>query len=204
MALDGLVEGERQSVVHQLWPRAHAPQRRSSHHVPGARAAVLDDPVTRPDVVQQEVTERAYSLVAESRRNYERALVDHRARRGGDYRWSVTDVTPYCIEQISASSDGGGDRTAPRRPGGSHEIGERLHVIAVVLRVRRVPVEGRNRSTQGVVLNPSTVAVKGIGDPHFVQVSVTRERLQTGVLVLPTEAGAAQLVTSLDHRNLDE
>src|SRR5262249_38710603 len=29
-------------------------------------------------------------------------------------------------------------------------------------------------------------------------------RLQTGVLILPTEAGAPQRVASLDHRNLDE
>src|SRR5262247_4748003 len=87
-----IVDSARQPVVHQLGARAEAPQRRSSHHVPRSRAAVLDDPVARPDVVQQEVAERADSLVAESRRDGERALVDHRAWREGDYRGRVTEV----------------------------------------------------------------------------------------------------------------
>src|SRR5262245_66554653 len=95
VALDRIVEGERQPVVHQLRTRADAPQRRSSQHVPCACAAVLDDPVARPDVVQQEVAERADGLIAQSRRDNERALVDHRARRSGVYRGRMTDRAPY-------------------------------------------------------------------------------------------------------------
>src|SRR5262249_37306754 len=95
VTLDCIVDSTRQPVVHQLWARAEAPQRRSSHHVPRAFAAILGDPVARPDVVQQEVAERADSLVAESRRDGERATVDHRARSGGDYRWRVTDRARY-------------------------------------------------------------------------------------------------------------
>src|SRR5262245_38500444 len=74
--LDCIVDSARPPVVHQLGMRAEAPQRRSSQHGPRSRAAVLYDPVTRPDVVQQEVAERADSLVAESRRDNERAAVD--------------------------------------------------------------------------------------------------------------------------------
>ena len=89
-----IVDSTRQPVMHQLGARAEAPQRRSSHHVPRACAAVLDDPVARPDVVQQEVAERADSLVAESRRDGERALVDNGPRRGGGDGRSVTDRAP--------------------------------------------------------------------------------------------------------------
>src|SRR5215510_1077578 len=95
VTLDRIVDSSRQSVMYQLGTRAEAPQRRSSHHVPRACAAVLDDPVACPDVVQQEVAERADSLVAESRRDGERATVDHRARSGGDYRWRVTKIARY-------------------------------------------------------------------------------------------------------------
>src|SRR5262245_21730904 len=98
VALYRIVDSTRQPVVHQLGARAEAPQRRSSHHVPRACPAVLDNPVARPDVVQQEVAERADSLVAESRRDGERALVDHRTRSGGDYRWRVTDRAGYYPE----------------------------------------------------------------------------------------------------------
>ena len=94
MALDRFVEGERQPVVHQLGASADTPQRGRSHHVPRARAAVLDDPIARPDVMQHEVTERADSLVAESRRDGERALVDNGPRRGGGDGRSVTDRAP--------------------------------------------------------------------------------------------------------------
>src|SRR5262249_52437886 len=116
---------------------------------------------------------------------------------------SVTERARPLRKQSLSASDGGGDGTASRRSGGSHEIGEGLHIIAIVLRVSD-RIEGGDRSAQGVVLNTSTIAIKGIGDPHFVEVGVTRERLQTGVLVLPTEAGAAQRVAGLDHRNLNE
>src|SRR5262245_12764954 len=90
-----IVDSTRQPVVHQLGTRAEAPQRRSSHHVPRACAAVLDNPVASPDVVQQEVAERADSLVAESRRDGERATVDHRAWSGGDNRRRVTEIACY-------------------------------------------------------------------------------------------------------------
>src|SRR5215510_16185509 len=95
VTLDRIIDSARQPVVHQLGARAEAPQRGSSHHVPRSRAAVLDDTVARPDVVQQEVAERADSLVAESRRDGERATVDHRARSGGDNRRRVTEIACY-------------------------------------------------------------------------------------------------------------
>src|SRR5262245_1768861 len=63
VALNCLVEGERQPVVHQHRASAHTPQRRCSQHVPGGLAAVLDDPVTGPDIVQHEITERVDDLV---------------------------------------------------------------------------------------------------------------------------------------------
>src|SRR5215510_5524783 len=209
MALDRIVEGERQPVVHQLGTRADAPQRRSSQHVPCACAAVLDDPIARSDVVQQEVAEWTDVLIAESRRDNERAQVDRRARSDSVERDRVTDRALYLHKQSLAASGGGADGTAARRPGLSHELGEGLHVIAVVFRIGDV-VEGGDRTTQGVVLTPSVGSqasagvIKDIGDPHLVEVGVAGEGEQAGVLVLPPEAGGAKGSVGLDHRNLDE
>src|SRR6266498_2329683 len=113
VALDRIVEAERQSVMHQLGPRTDAPERSSSHHVPGASAAVLDDAVARPDVVQQEVAERSDYLVADGRRDGERAPVNHGARRDGGKLGRVTDRASYLHEQSRAGIEGG-DRSAQR------------------------------------------------------------------------------------------
>src|SRR5262245_25134880 len=204
VALDCIVEGERQSVVHQLGPRADAPERRSSYHVPRCRAAVLDDPVASPDVVQQEVTERADYLAAEGRRDDERATVNNGACRDGGKLGGVTDRARPLREQSLATSDSGGDRAAARRPGLSHELGESLHVIAVIFRVScRRPIECGGRSAQRVVLHQSIAAVEGIGDPHLVEVSVAGEGLQAGVLSLPPEATGSRQSAGLGHPNLD-
>src|SRR5262245_13245033 len=206
VALDRIVEGGRQPVVHQLGTRADAPERRSAQHVPRACSAVLDDPVARPDVVQQEVAEQADVLIAQSRRDSERALVDHRAWRGGVERGRVTDRAPYRPKQSLAASGGGGDWAAARRPGLSHESCERFHVIAIVLRIGD-SIKSCDRSTQGVVLTMSVGSqgsagvIKGIGDPHLVEVSVAGEGEQAGVLVLPPEAAGAKGSVGLDHRN---
>ena len=52
-------------------------------------AAVLDDAVTRPDVVQQEVGERVDDLVAQRVGDPERAAVDQGPRSRGDDRRRV-------------------------------------------------------------------------------------------------------------------
>src|SRR5262245_57217570 len=135
VALDRIVEAERQSVMHQLGPCTDAPERRSSHHVPGASAAVLDNAVASSDVVQQEVAERANCPVAKGRRDDERAPVNRRARGNGGERGRVTDRAGYLREQSRAACDGGGDRAAARYPGLSHELGERLHVLALIFRI---------------------------------------------------------------------
>src|SRR5262245_3066481 len=202
VALDCIVEGERQSVVHQLGPRADAPERRSSHHVPRCRAAVLDDPVASPDVVQQEVAERADYLAAEGRRDDELATVNNGARRDGVKLGRVTDRARPLREQSLATSDSGGDRAAARRPGLSHELGESLHVIAVVFRIYG-GIEGGDRSAQRVVLHQSIAAVEGIGDPHLVEVSVAGEGDQAGVLGLPPEATGSRQSAGLGHPNID-
>ena len=50
--------------MHQSVARAHAPQRRGAHLQPRRLPAVLDYPVYRPHVVQQEVAERLNNFVA--------------------------------------------------------------------------------------------------------------------------------------------
>src|SRR5262245_18916437 len=90
-----IVDSTRQPVMHQLGAHAETPQQKSSHHVPRACAAVLDDPVARPDVMQQKVAEQTDSLVAKSRRDSERTTVDHRARSSNDNRRRVTEIACY-------------------------------------------------------------------------------------------------------------
>ena len=96
----------------------------------------------------------------------------------------VADGATHGVEGGGAGHRRGGrgqDQVAGRGLGGAHEVGEDLHVGAVVLgighqvfdhhAVHRV-VDGEQRG----------------GDAHLVQVGIGRERHQAGVLVLPTEA----------------
>src|SRR4030095_9318324 len=202
VALDRIVEAERQSVMHQLGPCADAPERGSSHHVPGAGAAVLDDAVTRPDVVQQEVTERADYLAAEGSRDGERAPINHGARSDGGKLRRVTDRARYLREQSLAVIDLGGDRAAARRPELSHELGESPYIITFVFRIGD-GIEGGDRSAHRAVLHPSGAVVERIGEPHLVEVSVAGEGLQAGVLVLYPEATGSRQSVGLGHPNID-
>src|SRR5207245_6368724 len=57
VAEDRLVAAEALAIVHQAVPRAQAPERRRPDLVARRLPAVLDDPVTGADVVQQEIAE---------------------------------------------------------------------------------------------------------------------------------------------------
>src|SRR5215475_3441567 len=63
--------------------RARTPQSGGVRTMFLVAAPVLDDPVASPDVVQQEVTERADYLAAEGRRDDELATVNNCPRRDG-------------------------------------------------------------------------------------------------------------------------
>jgi hypothetical protein len=131
------------------------------------------------------------------------ALVDRRARSGGVYRRRVAERAPYLRKQSLAASDGGGDRATARRPELPNELGESLHVSAIVFRVSD-RIEGGDRSTKGVILRISPAAVEDVGDAHLVEVGVAGEGYQTGVLILKPEATGANGSAGLDHRNLDD
>src|SRR5713101_6097819 len=200
VAQDGLVAGERLAVVHQPIAAAHAPQRRRAHPVARGLPAVLDDPVPRAHVVEEEVAERVNRLVAQGGRHRERALVDDRAhRRGGDVA-DVADVAADGVEELAPRlgvGSGGEGRVARRHAGGTHELGElvdiALHVLGVLHAVAHHPAVGRVVRRQ-----------ESIRDALLVEVSVGGEGQQAGLLVLPPESAATDAISSLEHRHLDE
>src|SRR5262245_8050085 len=64
VARDRVLEAEAETVVHEPAPGPQAPERGGADPVARGGAAVLHDPVTGADVVQQEVAERMDDLVA--------------------------------------------------------------------------------------------------------------------------------------------
>src|SRR2546427_5368922 len=133
---DRLVAAEAQAIVHQPNPGTHAPQRSRPDLVAGGRPAVLDDPVTGADVVQQEIAERVDRLAAEGDRHGEGALVDHGSRRRGCDGPYVAGVAADQGEQLVAAPGarrGGEDFVPWRSLGGPHEPGEGLHVLPIVI-----------------------------------------------------------------------
>ena len=76
VAQNRLVAIQSFAIVHYSVTRAATPERSRSQLVPGRLAAVLDDAITRSDIVKQEVAERVNDLVAESCRNDECSAVD--------------------------------------------------------------------------------------------------------------------------------
>ena len=76
VALDCVPHRVAFEIVHEPCARSQAPQRGSAELIPRARATILDDPVSGPDVVEQEVGERVDDLVPERSRHRERSTVD--------------------------------------------------------------------------------------------------------------------------------
>src|SRR5947209_2481229 len=110
VAHDGLHEGQSRAVVQQAVARPHAPQRRGAYLRPRRLPAVLDYPVARPHVVQQEVAERLDDLVAERCGDAERPAVDDRAGRGCHHLRDVADAateghTGHVVEEGLAGVD---------------------------------------------------------------------------------------------------
>src|SRR5262245_3472391 len=114
VALNGLVEGEREAVVHQLGTCPDTPERRRPDHVARGLAPVLNDPIARSDIVQEEIAEWADNLVAESGRNPHGAPIDEGACRSSSDRRSVTDRTCCLLKQSLTTKGGCGDRPTGR------------------------------------------------------------------------------------------
>src|SRR5262249_10849205 len=97
-----LIPGQRLPVMHQTISRPHPPKRSRTHEIGGPLPAVLDDPVTGADVVQQEVSKRMDYLVAQRGRDGESSAIDHgsgcRGRDAGD----VTDCAADGVEDVLA------------------------------------------------------------------------------------------------------
>lgn len=69
-------EGQRFAVMHEPRPGAHAPERRSPQFGARGLTTVLDYPVARADVMQQEVAEWSNNLEAKIIRHVELSAVD--------------------------------------------------------------------------------------------------------------------------------
>src|SRR6476469_8092489 len=117
--------------MHQPALRPHSPQRRSSHFVGSVRRSVLNNAVTGPDVVQQEIAVRVNHFAAESRWHRERTAIDGcSCRRRGD----GADMAYIAADGMEQAGSGNGVWAAcqtlipRRRLAGTHESGEMINV----------------------------------------------------------------------------
>src|SRR5216684_2466102 len=186
--LNGVIEGGAAAVVQQLSPSTHSPKWRRAHFVCGFLAAGLNNAVTGPDVVQQEIAVRMDDLVAQRSGYDERSRSQSRACwRGGDRR-NVAEIAADAMEETGTSHTvrrSGKGGVAGWCFGGAYESRETIDVLQA-LGIRGVIVGIGNH-----VANPGHVHIVGrqtIADAHLVQIGVAGKGEKRGVLVLPSEA----------------
>ena len=202
MPQDGIVAGERATVVEQAVARADSPQRRRAHFVGTSLSAILDDAVSGAHIVQQEVTVRMDDLISQCRGYGERSAIDDRAGRSGHDPRDVADVAADLAEELLTglrSRRGRQSSVARRRFASTHEASKRVDVVVRVFRISN----GIERS-HGISHGSTFLREQAVGDALFVQVGVGSERQQAGVLVLPAEASATVAPWRLQHGNLNE
>src|SRR6266850_209726 len=156
--LNGVKEGGAAAVVQQLRAGTHSPKWRRAHFVCGFLAAGLNNAVTGPDVVEQEIAVRMDDLVAQRTGHDERSRSHSRACwRGGDRR-NVAEIAADAVEEACTSytvrrSGKGG--VAGRCFRGAHESRETIDVLQA-LGIRGVIVGIGNH-----VANPGHVRIVG-------------------------------------------
>src|SRR5215470_569092 len=102
MSKNRVVASQRLSVMHQPVASAHAPQRRGPHPVLRSGAAILHDAVSRPHVVEQEVSEWVNVLVTQGRWHGECSAIDHSSHRSCSDRGHVTDGAADGVKYVLA------------------------------------------------------------------------------------------------------
>ncbi len=114
----------------------------------------------------------------------------------------MANVTADIVEQARAryAVRRSGKRCVARRPFcGAHETSEMIDVIKA-LRVGRIVIGIRNHVAE--TSDVHVVGRKAIADAHLVQVSITRERKQGGVLIFPSKAAHGERSISFQDRNM--
>src|SRR5947209_8578040 len=77
-----IVSGKRKQIMHQPVTRPAAPKRRGAHEVSCSLSTVLDNPISRSHVMQQEVAVGMDDLAPQSCRHGEGAAIDDGTCRG--------------------------------------------------------------------------------------------------------------------------
>lgn len=152
--------------------------------------------VTRPDIVQQEVTERVEGFVSYHRCDRECATIDlcPGGRRG--QRSNVADGATDFVEQVGPSFRGGRFRQRQvlrrrlRRP---DEAGEAVYIGESVWPGLVIWLG------HGVTKFGHLVGEQLRGNTYLIQVGVTRERQKARMLIFPTESANAGLPPALQQ-----
>src|SRR5215471_765980 len=172
MAQDRVVARERFSVMHEPVACSNSPQRWSPHRVLRCLAAILDNSITSPYVVQQEVSEGVDDFVAESGRHCECSAVYRRARGRGCNGRDVADRAADRIEYLrtlpGVVSRGEG-RVSRRRLGSPHETSE-LVDVGEAIRSRLVLRIGCYLANRREIRR-----IEGIRYSHFIDISIACE-----------------------------
>src|SRR5262249_6274245 len=191
-----VIPGQRLSVVHQSIPRPHSPQRRRPHEIGRTLPPVLNDAVSSPYVVQQEIPKRMDYLVAQRRRHRERTAVYHRTCGRCSDAGDVTDCAADGVENIPAGLgiSGRGKGVVPRgRFRCSHKPSEYIYVVVNILGIGSYLANGREVSWP-----------EAIRDPLLVEVSIAGEGEQARHLILPPKATYPTVSSGFENRDLND
>src|ERR1700731_4722222 len=140
-------------------------------------------------------------LAAKCRRHCELATVDHGPSRSGSDGGGVTDGAADLVEQVVS-----GDSVRRRRQSGvawrslgsAHEAGKVVDIFKTVWTERIFGIGGGLADCGGIRW------LQAAGYALLVDISVSSEGEQAGLLVLPAEASATHRSVGFRHRHLDE
>ena len=179
MPLDRFGDRGRAAIVQQRAAQPKAPQSRGANLLPLCRG--LDDPITGPDVVQQQIGEEGHGPPIEQRVGG-RAGRQCRHVTGGTTDCREEAFTVTCVLVRMAARDRREEPherlevidAAPSRRALTHVLGLGQRIAAPHLILR----DGEDRFAREHVVR----------DPHFIPIRIRAERQQRRVLRLPAEA----------------
>ncbi len=186
--------------MHEPCFHSYAPQRRRAQLVHRILRPGLENPVTGPHIVQEEVAKRMNNLVPQGIGDRKHPAIHNRSSGKRCHRFNMADVTANIFEELLTGlrtrccSEGEIPRRYFGTPDKRCEVIDRVHSDRV----------GRIFGVGFDLANACGIdRLQAIGHAHLVQIGVTDEGEQAAVLIFPAEAADSRLAWSFQDGNLD-
>ncbi len=186
--------------MHETRLHADAPQWRCAQLVHRVLRPGLENPVTSPHIVQEEIAKRMNNLITQGIGHRKHPAIHHRSSGKRCHRFNMADVAANTFEElltglrIRCRSEGEIPRRRLGPPDKRRKVIDGVHTD----RVGGIFGIGFDLANAGGVDR-----LQAIGHAHLVQIGVTYEGEQAAMLIFPAETSDPRLAGSFEDGNLD-